>query len=68
VGIASARGAARGFLRLVEIGPVEIVLSRQVNIEADRIITSKLADCLDDFWAYLETLPSYFWTTRLPGQ
>jgi len=39
------------FFRLVEIVLIEIVLSRQVNIVVDRNITSKLAECLDDFRA-----------------
>jgi putative PIN family toxin of toxin-antitoxin system len=55
-GIASPKGAARELLRLAEIGLIEIVVSRQVIVEADRNITEKLSECLDDFRAYLEAL------------
>ena len=55
-GIASPKGAARELLRLAEIGLIEIVVSRQVIVEADRNITAKLPECIDDFRAYLETL------------
>jgi predicted nucleic acid-binding protein len=55
-GIASSKGAAREILRLAEIGLVELVVSRQVVVEADRNITAKLPECLDDFRNYLETL------------
>jgi len=55
-GIASSKGAAREILRLAEIGLVEILVSRQVVVEADRNITAKLPECLDDFRNYLETL------------
>lgn len=55
-GIASSKGAAREILRLAEIGLLEIIVSRQVVVEADRNITAKLPECLDDFRNYLETL------------
>jgi predicted nucleic acid-binding protein len=55
-GIASSKGAAREILRLAEIGLIEIIVSRQVVVEADRNITAKLPECLDDFRNYLETL------------
>jgi predicted nucleic acid-binding protein len=55
-GIASTKGAAREILRLAEIGLVEIIVSRQVVVEADRNITAKLPECLDDFRNYLEIL------------
>ena len=67
MGIASARGVACEFLRLVEIVLVEIVLSRQVNIAVDRNITSKLAECLDEFRAYLETVALAFLDDPLAG-
>lgn len=35
-GIASSRGAARAVLQLAEIGLIEIFVSRQVIVEADR--------------------------------
>lgn len=55
-GIASTKGAARELLRLAEIGLIELVVSRQVIVEADRNITAKLPECLEDFRAYLEAL------------
>ncbi len=55
-GIASSKGAARELLRLAEIGIIEIVVSRQVIVEADRNISSKLPECIGDFRAYLENL------------
>ncbi len=58
-GIASSKGAARELLRLAEIGLIEIVVSRQVIVEADRNIMAKLPECLNDFRAYLETLAPF---------
>lgn len=55
-GIASSKGAARELLRLAEIGLIEILVSRQVIVEADRNISAKLPECLNDFRAYLGTL------------
>lgn len=55
-GIASSKGAAREILRLAEIGLIEIIVSRQAVVEADRNISAKLPECLDDFRNYLETL------------
>ena len=55
-GVASSKGAAREVLRLAEIGLIEAIVSRQVVVEADRNITAKLPEFLDDFRAYLETL------------
>jgi len=51
----------------VEIVLIEIVLSRQVNIEVDRNITSELAECLDDFRVYLETVALVFLDDPLAG-
>ncbi len=55
-GVVSSKGAAREVLRLAEIGLIEAVVSRQVVVEADRNITAKLPECLDDFRAYVGTL------------
>jgi predicted nucleic acid-binding protein len=55
-GIASSKGAAREILRLAEIGLIEIMVSRQVIVEADRNITAKLPECLHEFRNYLATL------------
>ncbi len=55
-GVASSKGAAREVLRLAEIRLIEAIVSRQVVVEADRNITAKLPEWLDDFRAYVETL------------
>lgn len=55
-GVASSKGAARELLRLAEIGMIEIVMSRQVIVEADRNIAAKLPECMADLHAYLQTL------------
>jgi predicted nucleic acid-binding protein len=55
-GIASSKGAAREVLRLAEIGLIETVVSRQVVVEADRNISAKLPECLDDLRSYVGTL------------
>ncbi len=55
-GIASSKGAAREVLRLAEIGLIEAVVSRQVVVEADRNISAKLPECLDDVRSYVGTL------------
>jgi putative PIN family toxin of toxin-antitoxin system len=59
-GIASPKGAARELLRLAEIGLIEVVVSRQVIVEADRNITAKLPECVDDLRVYIETLAPTF--------
>ncbi len=55
-GIASIKGAAREILRLAEINMIDIVVSRQVIIEADRNIESKLNDMLADYREYMKIL------------
>jgi len=55
-GIASSKGAARELLRLAEIGLVEICISKQVIVEADRNIEAKLPEMLDEYRTYIKSL------------
>lgn len=55
-GIASSKGAAREVLRLSEIGLIELFVSRQVIVEANKNIEEKLPECIQDFRTYLHTL------------
>lgn len=55
-GIASSKGAATELLRLGEIGLVEIYISKQVIVEADRNIEAKLPEMLDEYRTYIESL------------
>jgi putative PIN family toxin of toxin-antitoxin system len=55
-GIASSKGAAREVLRLAETGLIEIYVSRQVIVEADRNIEAKLPEMLDEYRKYIKTL------------
>lgn len=55
-GIASSRGAAKEVLNLAEIRLIEIFISKQVIIEADRNITSKLPEMLKEFRAFIKIL------------
>lgn len=48
-GIVSANGAAREVLRLCEAGAVELLVSRQVLIEADRNLSAKLPALVPDY-------------------
>jgi predicted nucleic acid-binding protein len=55
-GIASLTGAAREVLRLAEMNIIDIVVSRQVLVEADRNISSKLNELLSDYRDYIKGL------------
>ena len=55
-GIASSGGAARAVLQLAEIGLIEVIVSRQVIVEADRNIEEKLPKMLDDYREFMELL------------
>lgn len=48
-GIVSKTGAAREVMRLCEAGVVEVFISRQVLVEADRNITEKLPALVSDY-------------------
>jgi predicted nucleic acid-binding protein len=55
-GIVSSTGAAREVLRLAELELIEIVMSRQVIVEADRNIEAKLPDLLYEYRDFIELL------------
>lgn len=55
-GIASSRGAARAVLQLAEIGLIEVSVSRQVIVEADRNIEEKLPEMLNEYRGFIEIL------------
>jgi predicted nucleic acid-binding protein len=55
-GIVSSKGAARELLRLAEAGLIDVVISRQVIVEADRNIEAKLRHMLADYRHYMKTL------------
>jgi predicted nucleic acid-binding protein len=55
-GIASSTGAAREVFRLAELQLIEIVMSKQVIVEADRNIEAKLPDMLYEYRAFLKLL------------
>ncbi|MFZ3092143.1 MAG: PIN domain-containing protein [Nitrospirota bacterium] len=55
-GIASSRGAARAVLQLSEIGLIELIVSRQVIVEADRNIEEKLPEMLNEYREFIKLL------------
>jgi putative PIN family toxin of toxin-antitoxin system len=55
-GIASVKGSAREILRLAELNIIDIVVSRQIIVEADRNIESKLHKMLADYREYIKIL------------
>ena len=55
-GVVSSTGAAREVLCLVEAGPIELVISRQVLIEADRNLSTKLPAVVPDYERLLKAL------------
>lgn len=55
-GIASAHGAAREVLRIAEAEIIEIVISQQVIVEADRTIMAELSDLTDVYRDYMKYL------------
>lgn len=59
-GLASSKGAARAVLKLAEIGAIEVFISRQVVVEADRTIEAKLPGVAGDFREYIEGLSPVF--------
>jgi predicted nucleic acid-binding protein len=52
----SPSGGAHEVLRLFEIGVVELIVSRQVLVEADRNLTAKLPALLDAYHDFLYRL------------
>ena len=58
-GLLSPTGGAHEALRLFEIGVVELTVSRQVLVEADRNLTTKLPALLDAYHDFLYRLSSH---------
>jgi len=52
-GIASSKDSARAVLQLAEIGLIDIVVSQQVIVEADRNIEAKLPEMVDEFRQFI---------------
>jgi predicted nucleic acid-binding protein len=67
-GIASVKGSAREILRLAEIDMIDIVVSKQVVIEADRNIESKLNEMLADYREYMKILSPELVNDPSPGE
>lgn len=55
-GIASVKGAARAVLQLAETGLIEVIVSRQVIVEADRNIEDKLPEMLSEYREFIKFL------------
>lgn len=55
-GIISTTGAAREVLRLCEAGIVDVFLSRQVLVEADRNLSEKLPALVEDFRDFMRKM------------
>lgn len=55
-GIVSSGGAARAVLQLVEIGLIEVFVSKQVIVEADRNIEDKLPEMLNEYREFIKFL------------
>jgi len=55
-GIASVKGAARAVLQLAETGLIEVIVSRQVIVEADRNIEDKLPEMLGEYREFIKFL------------
>lgn len=55
-GIASAKGAARAVLQLAETGLIEVIVSKQVIVEADRNIEDKLPEMLSEYREFIKFL------------
>jgi predicted nucleic acid-binding protein len=55
-GVVSSTGAAHEVLRLAEAGLIELVISRQVLIEADRNLSTKLPAVVPDYERLLKAL------------
>ncbi len=55
-GIVSSMGAARAVLQLAELGLIELFVSRQVIVEADRTIEAKFPEMIDEYRAFMSAL------------
>lgn len=55
-GLASERGASGAVLDLCETGVVEMIISQQVLVEADRNLSAKLPALVDSFRRFIKSL------------
>ena len=56
-GIASSsKGAARAVLQLAEVSLIEVIVSKQVIVEADRNIEEKIPEVLNEYREFIRTL------------
>lgn len=55
-GVASSRGAARAVLQLAEVGLIEVIVSKQVIVEADRNIEEKIPEMLNEYREFIKVL------------
>lgn len=55
-GIVSSKGAARSVLQLAEIELIEVFVSKQVIVEADRNIEDKLSEMLSEYREFIKFL------------
>ncbi len=67
-GIASAKGAARAVLQLAETGLIEVIVSRQVIVEADRNIEDKLPEMLSEYREFIKFLAPVLVDDPLRGE
>jgi len=67
-GIASSKGAARELLQLAELGLIEIFISRQVIVEADRNMEAKLPEMLNGYRAFIKLLAPVLVEDPLPKE
>ena len=55
-GVASSKGAARAVLQLAEVGLIEVIVSKQVIVEADRNIEEKIPEMLNEYREFIKIL------------
>ena len=55
-GIASSKGAARAVLQLAEVSLIEVIVSKQVIVEADRNIEEKISEMLNEYREFIKIL------------
>jgi len=55
-GIASSKGAARAVLQLAEVSLIEVIVSKEVIVEADRNIEEKISEMLNEYREFITIL------------
>ena len=63
-GVASVTGASAAVLDLCESETVQMVVSRQVLVEADRNFSAKLPNLVSQYRQFIRNLAPSWWTTR----